>query len=71
LLESLSAYFVLAERLMLDDDAEFAAAWNFSPEPVDLATVADVAQIIVELWRDDARVIDAPSADGLRERPLL
>jgi CDP-glucose 4,6-dehydratase len=70
-LESLSGYLVLAERLVADDRGELAGAWNFGPEPSDYATVADVARTITDFWGDDARIIVAPSPRDPHETPLL
>jgi CDP-glucose 4,6-dehydratase len=70
-LESLSGYLALAERLAADDGPDVAAAWNFGPETTDYATVAEVAQTIAELWGDGARVVHAPSADAPVETQLL
>jgi CDP-glucose 4,6-dehydratase len=70
-LESLSGYLVLAERLAADEGSELASAWNFGPEPTDFATVREVARTIAELWGDGARVVDAPSADDPVETQVL
>jgi len=50
-LEPLSGYLALAERLLSNDTpARWADAWNFGPQPVDEATVADLATAIVTAW---------------------
>jgi CDP-glucose 4,6-dehydratase len=48
-LEPLSAYLLLAQRL-LEDPASGTGAWNFGPEPADLRSVGDVATSIAQLW---------------------
>ena len=47
-LEPLSGYLVLAERLWEDDD--FAEGWNFGPEPSDAQPVGHVVERITALW---------------------
>lgn len=50
-LEPLSGYLALADRLLTDPSpARWAGAWNFGPQPVDEATVADLATAIVSNW---------------------
>lgn len=55
-LEPLSGYLLLAERLMEPDGPRFASAWNFGPEVSDCARVGDVALGISRLWGQGARV---------------
>ena len=50
-LEPLSGYLTLAERLYLEGDL-YTGAWNFGPEDQDVTSVGDVADILVELWGD-------------------
>ena len=50
-LEPLSGYLALAERLLADEaPGRWAESWNFGPQPVDEATVADLATAIVATW---------------------
>jgi CDP-glucose 4,6-dehydratase len=70
-LESLSGYLVLAERLVADDGADLTGAWNFGPGPTDYATVSDVARTVAELWGEGARIVTASSADNPVETELL
>jgi CDP-glucose 4,6-dehydratase len=53
-LESVSGYLLLAERLVVDGPA-VAEAWNFGPHDVDARPVAWVADTLVNLWGDGAR----------------
>lgn len=52
-LEPLSGYLMLAERLVTQG-AEFAAGWNFGPEDKDARTVEWIARRLAALWGDDA-----------------
>jgi CDP-glucose 4,6-dehydratase len=70
-LESLSGYLALAERLAGDGGEAFASAWNFGPDPADYASVGEVARTVAELWGDGARVVAAPSPDQPVETELL
>jgi len=42
-LESLSGYLLLAEKLLSDEGERFAQAWNFGPELHDMQSVGEVA----------------------------
>ena len=53
-LEALSGYLVLAERLF-DQGPAFAGAWNFGPQTQDNRTVAWVVEQMAALWGQDAR----------------
>jgi len=63
-LEPLSGYLLLAERLI--EAAEWAAPWNFGPD--DAATVGWVVERVCERWPLDVRVV--PPADAV-EAPAL
>lgn len=52
-LEPLSGYLVLAERLYLDGDA-YAEGWNFGPEEGDVKPVRAIIEYLVEQWSDGA-----------------
>lgn len=56
-LEPLSGYLLLAERL-LEDGQEFAEAWNFGPDDEDAVPVGDVVGRIATLWGDGATWVD-------------
>ena len=53
-LEPLSGYLVLAERLVEDGPA-YAEGWNFGPEESDAREVAWLAKRVSELWGEGAR----------------
>ena len=52
-LEPLSAYLLLAERLC-DSNQAFAEAWNFGPRVEDARPVAEVVELVVRLWGEPA-----------------
>lgn len=49
-LEPLSGYLMLAQRLCFHDAQDFSEAWNFGPDGGDEATVGEVAQRIGRMW---------------------
>lgn len=62
-LEPLSGYLLLAERLW-EDPVRFAEGWNFGPEPKDIKPVGRVVDQLVSLWGEGAAWVH----DG-REHP--
>lgn len=55
-LEPLSGYLRLAERLWTDGD-ERSGAWNFGPEEDDARPVAHVVEQMIERWGDGAAAV--------------
>jgi len=55
-LESLSGYLLLAEKLIGRDAFLYANAWNFGPDATRDATVGEIAQAIACLWGKEARL---------------
>jgi CDP-glucose 4,6-dehydratase len=53
-LEPLSGYLVLAERLV-DDGPDLAGAWNFGPDESDARDVGWLADHVSKLWGEGAR----------------
>lgn len=53
-LEPLSGYLVLAQRLV-EDGAAYAEGWNFGPEESDAREVGWLAKRVSELWGEGAR----------------
>ena len=53
-LEPLSGYLVLAERLV-DDGPDYAEGWNFGPEESDARDVGWLAERMGKLWGDGAQ----------------
>jgi CDP-glucose 4,6-dehydratase len=54
-LEPLHGYLTLAERLLSDDAARYATAYNFGPADDDARSVEWVVSRMVEMWGDGAR----------------
>jgi CDP-glucose 4,6-dehydratase len=70
-LEPLTGYLQLAQRLSAADGAKFAKAWNFGPDASGDATVGEIAETIARLWGEGARVECAPSTGNAHEAGLL
>ena len=68
-LESLSGYLALGERL-LAGEAEFSDGWNFGPADGKAVTVGEAAEAMRREW-SDIRVEFAPHADAPHEAKLL
>lgn len=49
-LDPLSGYLLLAERLLSDHAESFCEAWNFGPSESDSRTVEEVARLAAECW---------------------
>ena len=70
-LEPLTGYLQLAQRLFAPDGAKFAKAWNFGPDASGDATVGEIAEATARLWGGGAGVERAPSTDTSHEAGLL
>ena len=55
-LDALSGYLQLAEKLGSADGSKYSRAWNFGPADCDHLTVAEIAMRCAEIWGDGARV---------------
>ena len=53
-LEPVSGYAILAERLCGSDGERFAEAWNFGPDASGEKSVADVVETVCRVWGDGA-----------------
>lgn len=53
-LEPLSGYLVLAAKLLQPDGARFADGWNFGPADTSVATVKDLAHLLITAWGSGA-----------------
>jgi CDP-glucose 4,6-dehydratase len=53
-LEPLSGYLILAERLMGQDGRKFASGWNFGPRDDDALPVASLVKKLSVLWGEGA-----------------
>jgi len=69
-LEALSGYLALAERL-LEGDASCAASWNFGPHPDDVLDVASVADLAAKKWGGGASWTPGEAEDGHHEEATL
>jgi CDP-glucose 4,6-dehydratase len=70
-LEPLSGYLQLAQRLLGSDGAHCAGAWNFGPDASGDATVGQVAGLVAGLWGGGAQVVHVPSIEHPHEAGLL
>lgn len=70
-LEPLTGYLQLAQRLSAPDGATFAKAWNFGPDASGDATVGEIAESTARLWGEGASVECMPSTENRREAGLL
>lgn len=70
-LEPLSGYLRLAERLLGEGGAALPAAWNFGPDAGGDATVLEVAQALARRWGDGAAVQVIGAAGQPHEAGLL
>lgn len=69
-LEPLSGYLLLADRMLTDDAEPLCTAWNFGPDPSQNARVRDLAEEFLQAWgagswRNDSR------PDSPKEEPVL
>lgn len=70
-LEPLSGYMVLAERLAGPDGARFADAWNFGPADSDCRPVAEIAARLESIMERPGLWYAAKAAPALHEAKLL
>ena len=70
-LEPLSGYLLLAQRLCAVDGADYARSWNFGPDPDSDATVMHVASEAARLWGNGARIEVATGTGQLHEADTL
>ncbi len=54
-LDPISGYLALAERLLSESGDQYAQGWNFGPDATAERTVRDVLSAAVEAWGDGAR----------------
>jgi CDP-glucose 4,6-dehydratase len=53
-LEPLSGYLILAEKLFGDNGNEFAGAWNFGPNDEDCKSVESILNTMTTIWGENA-----------------
>jgi CDP-glucose 4,6-dehydratase len=69
-LEPLSGYLLLAERLYRED-AKYEGGWNFGPSEADAQPVRHLVDEMARLWGDGARWQDQSEANAPHEAHLL
>jgi CDP-glucose 4,6-dehydratase len=70
-LDALSGYLRLAERLAGDNGQRYAGAWNFGPDKGSERTVGEVAACVAELWGGGAMVRYGEAQHGPHEATFL
>jgi CDP-glucose 4,6-dehydratase len=70
-LESLSGYLLLAEKLLSVDGENFARAWNFGPSIGGHASVKEVVERISTCWGESRHIQFPPSDSNPHEAGLL
>ena len=70
-LEPLSGYIRLAEKLLSSTGLKFEEAWNFGPDLKDESTVGDVAKKIAKLYHKDLDMIINDISHSPHEANLL
>lgn len=68
--EPLAGYLLLGARLMGEDAAAFAEAWNFGPRPEDARSVRQAVEALLGAW-GSGRWVHEPDAQGPPEAHLL
>ena len=53
-LEPLSGYLLLAEKLASDEGSKFGEAWNFGPADEDARSVQWIVEYLIKYWGNDA-----------------
>jgi CDP-glucose 4,6-dehydratase len=70
-LEPLSGYLLLADRLVGPAGERFATAWNFGPDADGNVTVGELAAATARLWGEGAHIVLAPPSVHPHEAGLL
>ena len=68
-LDPLSAYLLLGQKL-LENNRDFAEAWNIAPHLSDCRTVKEVLDLVKKQW-DKVDITYAPDAENLHEAGIL
>lgn len=70
-LEPLSGYLALAERMVTDRASpRWSASWNFGPSSTDEATVAELAEAVTAAWGDGRWVRTASAREDVEATTL-
>lgn len=70
-LEPLSGYLKLADRLLGPDGASFARSWNFGPNTDSDAKVHQVAELAAQFWGQSAEIECLTVTEGPHETEML
>lgn len=70
-LEPLSGYLLLGQKLGLPDGQRFCGAWNFGPAKESNRTVRELVNKVVSVWGGGAAEFDPPGAGGWHEARFL
>lgn len=70
-LEPLSGYLLLAERLYADDGKAFAEAWNFGPKDENPPTVGELVAMINTFWQGNLLDVEYEQAPQPHETTFL
>lgn len=70
-LEPLSGYLLLAERLFGADGNQFTGPWNFGPQAGGEIPVIKIAERLADIWGDGANLTQDPTSSDLHEAHLL
>ena len=70
-LDALSGYLCLAQRLAEPDGERYAQAWNFGPDRDSELPVEELARRLRDLWGENARYELATKAEGPHEATFL
>ena len=68
-LEPLTGYLMLAERLYMDGQ-QWGGAWNFGPDDGAAVSVAELVEMLIHDWGEGSWRAE-PTSDGLHESPFL
>ncbi|MEQ1826355.1 MAG: CDP-glucose 4,6-dehydratase [Pirellula sp.] len=69
-LQALSGYLTISERLMTSDDRLYCSGWNIGPLPGNEIPVREVVELFLEEW-GSGRWIDAGDPNAPREAGIL
>ena len=69
-LEPLSGYMALAQKMMTANESELCSGWNFGPYPQDTCTVHELVQRFYSDWQDGSIEL-SPDVSGKQESFFL
>ena len=69
-LQALSGYLTLAQKLLTTDDSKYCSGWNIGPVPGNELPVRNVVQLFLDEW-GDGTWIDASNPAAPREAGIL